>query len=249
MKYKTFKIIRKKFLQRYFKFYHRLEIIGIENIPKGAALIVPNHSGGLDLDIIAISQFCHPSREIHVLIMDKYHYINSMWGRYWVTGGIPLWLRGGIRWQYLNPYLHKKGSQYPGLVCIFPEGHSGLFQLRHVLYKFFPGVVRIALKYQIPIVPTAMVGFHKISPILKAYPQEYGPPDPILFSPITFPFKLLIAFGKAFELDRYYHQKLTKAEEWWIANRLIRPKIAHLLNKYQRIILAKVDIKMNRPPI
>lgn len=181
--------------------------------------------------------------------MDKYHYINSAWGRYWVAGGIPLWLSGGIRWQYINPYLHKKGSQYPGLVCMFPEGQSGLFQWRHILHKFFPGIVRIALKYQVPIVPVASLGFHRAIPIFKEYKQDQGPPDPILFSPIPFPFKLKIEFGESFELDKYYDQPLTKEEEWWIANHIIRPKVATLLGKYTRVELAKVDVRMKQPTI
>ncbi|NVM55221.1 MAG: 1-acyl-sn-glycerol-3-phosphate acyltransferase [Candidatus Helarchaeota archaeon] len=248
MRYETFRKIRKFFFRTYFKFYHRLEVIGLENIPQGAAVIALNHGGGFDLDIVAIN-LCHPTREIHVLIMDKYHYINSMWGRYWIAGGIPLWLGGGIRWQYINPYLHKKGSQYPGLVCMFPEGHSGLFQHRHVIHKFFPGVVRIALKYEVPIVPVTTAGFHKISPILKEYKQEHGPPDPILFPPFTLPFKLKIEFGEPFELDDYYNMKLSKKEEWWIANRIIRPKVAKLRMKYMKVKLAKVDMEMKKPRI
>ena len=249
MKYETFQKIRKFLFRQYFKFYHRLEVRGLDNIPKGAALIVLNHSGGYDMDIVAISHFCHPTRAIQVLIMDKYHYINSAWGRYWVAGGIPLWLQGGIRWQYINPYLHRNGSQYPGLICMFPEGQSGLFQRRHVLNKFFPGVVRIALKYKVPIVPVASVGFHKVSPIFKEYKQEHGPPDPILFSLIPLPFKLIIEFGKPFELSEFYDRNLTKEEEWWVANQIIRPKVARLLSKYRRVELIKVDVQMEEPAI
>jgi 1-acyl-sn-glycerol-3-phosphate acyltransferase len=249
VKYKTFQKIRKFLFRQYLKSYHRLKVIGIDNIPKGTALIAPNHCGGYDLDIVAIGDCCHPTRDIHVLIMDKYHYINSMWGRYWTAGGIPLWLRGGIRWQYINPYLHKKGSQYPGLVCMFPEGQSGLFQQRHIINQFFPGVVRIALKYKVPIVPVASVGFHKAIPILKEHPQEHGPPDPILFSLVPFPFKIIIEFGEPFELTKYYNLELTKAEEWWIANQIIRPKVARIRSKYTRIKLAKVKAKMKRPSV
>ncbi len=249
MKYETFKCIRKFLFGQYLKFYHRLEVKAVENIPKGAAVIAANHSGGYDLDIVVISDFCHPSREIQVLIMDKYHYMYSMWGRYWVASGIPLWLSGGIRWQYINPYLDKKGSKYPGLVCMFPEGHSGLFQKREILNKFFPGVVRIALKYKVPIIPTATYGFQRAIPILKEYPQEHGPPDPILFSLIPFPVKLIVEFGEPIKLNDYYNMKLTKEEEYWIANEIIRPKVAQLRAKYTEVILAKVDVKMKKPEI
>jgi 1-acyl-sn-glycerol-3-phosphate acyltransferase len=249
MKYQTYKRIHRFLFRQYFKLYHRLEVRGIDNIPKGPAIICPNHSGGYDLDIVAISYCCHPTREIHVLIMDEWHYINAMWGRYWTAGGIPLWLSGGIRWQYINPYLHKQGSQYPGLVCMFPEGQSGLFQRRHVLNKFFPGVVRIALKYRVPIVPVATVGFHKAVPILKEAPQEKGPPEPVFLSLIPLPFKITIELGKPFELSEYYGMNLSKAEEWWIANNIIRPKVAALRRKYTKVQLAKVDVKMKRPTI
>ena len=238
---------RKFIFRNYFKIYNRLKVGGVENIPEGPAIITPNHSGGFDLDIVAISHCCHPTRDIEVLIMDRWHYITSTWGKYWTASGIPLWLRGGLRWQYINPYLHEKGSQYPGLVCMFPEGQSGLFHRRHLINKFFPGVVRIALKYEVPIVPTATVGFHKISPILNEKRPEHGPPKPTMMLPIPLPFKAKIEFGKPFELDEYYGQELTKEEEWWIANNIIRKKVAKIRSKYTKVELAKVDIPMKKP--
>jgi len=59
---------RKTVFRKYFKIYHRFEVIGLEHIPEGAALIATNHSGGFDLDIVALSDCCHPTREIHSLI-------------------------------------------------------------------------------------------------------------------------------------------------------------------------------------
>ncbi len=246
MKIETYRRSQKLFYRWYFRFYHRLKVIGLENIPDGAALIAAHHEGGYDLDNHAISS-CHPTRDIHVLDWDKYHYINSLWGRYFLVGGIPLWLHGGIRWNYINPYLHKKGSQYPSLVCIFPEGNSGSLLHRHILWKFFPGVVRIALKYKVPIVPAAMIGFQKASPILISIEQEHAPADPIYFPLITLPFKLKIEFGTPFELDKFYDKDLTREEEVWIANRIIRPKIAKLCMKHRKFLLQKVDFKMKKP--
>mgnify|MGYP006278457613 CR=1 FL=1 len=247
MNYKTFKATRKKLSWFYFTIYHRLEIKGIYNIPNGPALIVPNHSGGYDLDIIALSHCGHPKREIQVLIWDKYHYIKSAWGKYYTAGGIPLWLHGGMRWKYINPYLHPQGSKYPGLVCIFPEGNSGLFSERQIINQFFPGVVRIALEYQIPVVPTTTYGFHKAVPILKSYEQEHGPPDPIIFPPIPLPFKLYIEYGKPFELSEFYNRILTKEEETWIANNIIRPKVAKLRRKYTNVKLLKTNLPLSNP--
>lgn len=247
MKYETYRKVNIKLFRWYYKIYHRLKVIGLENIPNGPALIVPNHSAGYDLDNPAISYCAHPTREIYVMDWEKYHYMNSMWGRYFLVGGIPLWLRGGIRWKYINPYLHKNGSKYPSLVCMFPEGTSGEFQHRHVLWRFYSGVVQIALKYKVPIVPTAMVNFQKACPILKSWEQESGPADPILYSPITYPFKLKVEFGKPFELDKFYDKKLSKAEQLWVANRIIRPKVAKVLMKHTEVKLESPDFEMKKP--
>jgi 1-acyl-sn-glycerol-3-phosphate acyltransferase len=250
MRFKNYQKQRAFISKIYFALYHRLTIRGIENIPRGAALIAANHNGGWDLDNVALTHCGHPTREIQVLIWAKYHYMNEKWGKYFIAGGIPLWLKWQPeQWNYLNPYLHKNGSRFPGLVGIFPEGNSGLFARRHLIREFFPGVVRIAIKYKVPIVPTATYGFHKAVPILKEYKQEHGPPDPIVFVPIPLPFRLFIEYGKPFELQEYYGQKLSKEEETWIANKIIRPKIAELREKYTKVNLMKVNLKMKKPRI
>lgn len=60
MQYQTFRKIHNFLFSQYFKYFHRLEVRGLENIPKGAAIIAPNHTGGYDMDIVAISHCCHP---------------------------------------------------------------------------------------------------------------------------------------------------------------------------------------------
>ncbi len=45
---------------------------------------------------------------------------------------------------------------------------------------------------------------------------------------MTFPFKIIVEFGRPFELKEFYNRKLVKEEDWWIANRIIRPKVAML---------------------
>ena len=233
--------IRKSILRTYFRLYHRLEVSGLENIPEGPALIATNHGGGLDLDILALSYFCHPTREIHSLIASDWHYLNSGWGRYWVGGGIPLWTHGGIRYEYIDPYLREGGEHFPGLAAIYPEGHSGTFKTRHVLGKFYPGVVRIALKYRVPIVPVAMTGFHGASPILWEIERDHGPND-IVCPPFAFPAKLRADFGEAFELEQYYGVELTKAEEFAVANEVVRPRLAELLGRREKVILEDAGV-------
>lgn len=237
---------RKRFFRAYFKLWHRYEVIGLENLPEGAALIAVNHSGGWDLDIVSLKDCTHPTRDIHPLIVQNWHFLNSAWGRYWIGGGIPLWTRSGIRYEYIDPYLDKNGAYYPALVAIYPEGHSSTFKKRHVLNKFFPGVVRIALRYRVPIVPVALIGFHYITPILGEIKRDHAPNDPI-FPPILLPVKLKVEIGAPFELEEYYGKTLSKEEEFWVANEMVRPRIAQLLGKHGNIILEKVDVEMKKP--
>lgn len=221
---------RRAFFRWFFKYYHRLEVIGLDHLPPGPALIVANHGGGMDLDIVALGQCSHPEREIHVLIAESWHYLNHWWGKYYIGAGIPLWTRGGIRWEYMDPYLTPDASA-PGWVAIYPEGGSGSFRDRRRLRPFFPGVVRIALHYRVPIVPAAQIGFHRACPVIHEIPRDHGPGDVIapLFS---FPRKLKIEFGPPFTLDQYFGRDLTRAEETEIANEIVRPRLAAVLQKH-----------------
>jgi 1-acyl-sn-glycerol-3-phosphate acyltransferase len=238
--------IKRSCFRRYFRLYHRLEVIGTEHIPEGPALIAANHGGGFDLDIVSLSRFAHPGRPIHVLIAEEWHYLNSPWGRYWVGDGIPLRTRGGIRWEYIDPYLDKSGDHYPGLVAIFPEGNSSTFWRRHVLGAFFPGVVRIALRYRVPIVPAAMIGFSRAAPILTEIERDHTAGD-VICLPFTFPLKLKIAFGAPLVLDDYDGMILSREEEFWVANEVVRPRLAEVLDRHTKVELAKAGVKMNKP--
>ncbi len=244
--FRKYNQIRKKVFRSYFRIYHRYEIIGLDNIPEGPALIATNHSGGFDLDIVALSDCTHPAREIHSLIAENWHFLNHAWGRYWVGGGIPLWTRGGIRWEYIDPYLEKGGVEYPGLVAIYPEGHSGTFRRRHVLSVFYPGVVRIAVRYRVPIVPVAMIGFHWASPIIGEIERGHGPND-IIPLPFTIPVKLIAEFGEPFELDDYYDRELSREEELRVANEVVRPRISEILKKHTKVVLGETDFEMKKP--
>lgn len=245
-KFARYNFIKRSYFRWYFKLYHRLEVSGEVNIPKGAALIAANHSGGFDLDIIALSHFAHPERPIHALIAQDWHYLNSPWGRYYVGSGIPLWTQGGIRWDYIDPYLDRDGGRYPGLVAIYPEGNSSTFSRRHVLGTFFPGVVRIALRYRVPIVPAAMIGFCNAAPIFREIERDHTPND-VICPPFTFPVKLKIEFGALFELSGYYGMSLSREEESWVANEVVRPRLAELLSRHTKVEFGKTDVEMRRP--
>ncbi len=235
---------KERLLRGYLKYYHRLEVSGQENIPAGPAILCCNHSGGWDLDILTITHCAHPNRQITPLIAQEWHYINNPWGRYVIGAGLPLWTTGeGLKWDFLDDYLLPEGEHADDLICIFPEGFSPAIKDRHKLHKFFPGVVRMALRYSVPIIPTAMVGFAKASPILKTIPKAKTADDIVPLWPL--PFRVKVEFGEPIYLN--YGSKLDKHEEYWVANNIVRPRLAELLGRHQRVELAPVDVEMRKP--
>jgi long-chain acyl-CoA synthetase len=246
LKFARYNRIKKAFLKRYFRYFHRLEVIGRENIPEGPALLAPNHPGGMELDIFALGNCIFEHREITTLVVEYWHFMNHAWGRWYVGGGIPLWTTGGLRYEFIDPYLKGGGENYPGLVCLYPEGNVPHFRDRNKVFKFFPGVVRLAIHYRIPIVPVVMVNFSEACPVIKIYPKKNAPQD-ILCLPFAFPLKLKIEFGKPVYLDDFYGREFTKAEEYWIANEVVKPEFVKLRQRHNKIDVMPVDVEMRCP--
>ncbi len=225
---------RKAILKWYFKLYHRLEVRGLEHIPPGPALIMANHTGGYDLDIMAISDFAVPDRDVIPLIIHAWHYTNHWWGRWFVGTGLPVFHGQGMQYDYYDPYLLPDGECFPGLLAIFPEGNIKRFKDRHQLGVFYPGVLRIAVRYRVPLIPAALVGFDIASPIIRRIPHR-GRADDSVNLPFTFPKKLIIEFGEPMLLDRHYDASYSKEQEFRISNEEIRPRLLELLQKYQKM--------------
>ena len=136
------------------RLYFRIEVDGIENIPrKGPVLIAPNHSGYAGADTIMLSHIIHRR-----------------------TGRIPRIIahRAFFEWSRLVRLLsHSFGlceasyqsgvSQLKAdeLVMIFPEAETGNFKAstqRYKLQRFHTGYLRMALATGAPIVPCLVMG-------------------------------------------------------------------------------------------
>lgn len=148
----VFKIMP-QFLLKMVKGYLRLEIEGLENLPKrGAGIITPNHSGfsGFDAVILANSIYTDLKRIPRV-----------MTHRFWFltkSTAIPAQKLGFTDANYQNGIeLLKKNN----LVILFPEGEQGNFKptaKMYMLQEFKRGFVRMALETQSPIIPTLIIG-------------------------------------------------------------------------------------------
>jgi 1-acyl-sn-glycerol-3-phosphate acyltransferase len=196
-------------LRRLAESWFRVEVRGAENIPlDGSALLVSNHAGTLPLDGMIL----------HTMVYDEI-------GRHVRMLGADLIFK--------TPYLHdlarKTGTTLAcqedaerllasnQLVAVFPEGFKGLgkpYADRYKLQRFGRGgFVAAAIRAQVPIIPTAIVGSEEIYPLIAKAPAlaralglPYVPITPLFpwFGPlgiIPLPSKWIIEFGEAITTD------------------------------------------------
>jgi 1-acyl-sn-glycerol-3-phosphate acyltransferase len=133
--------------------YFRLEVEGLENIPKkGRALLTPNHSGysGFDAIIMGNEIHNHLSRIPRVLTHHLWFFSKATAIPAQKMGFIEATTQNGLK------FLEKNN-----LVVLFPEGENGNFKPtahRYRLQEFRRGFVRMALMTQSPIVPVLIIG-------------------------------------------------------------------------------------------
>jgi 1-acyl-sn-glycerol-3-phosphate acyltransferase len=196
-------------LRRLADSWFRVEVRGAENLPAdGSALLVSNHAGTLPIDGMIL----------HTIVYDEI-------GRHVRMLGADLIFK--------TPYSHdlarKTGSTLAcqedaerllasnQLVAVFPEGFKGLgkpYADRYKLQRFGRGgFVSAALRAQVPIIPTAIVGSEEIFPLIARAPGvarllglPYFPITPLFpwlgpVGMIPLPSKWIIQFGEAIATD------------------------------------------------
>ena len=238
-------------LEFLYKTYFRVETRGLGHIPdEGRALIVANHSGTLPYDgamiMHAVKQEHRARRAVRPLVEDfvfHFPYLGTLMNRI-----------GGVRACQENAERLLVQDQ---LVAVFPEGIKGigkLFRERYQLQRFGRGgFVKLALKCDAPIIPTAVVGAEEIHPMVskitwlaKSFGIPYVPVTP------TFPFlgpvglvplptKWFIAFGEPLYFNAEYGAE--GANDRILVNKLaeqVRTRIQEMLDgllKQRRSIL------------
>jgi 1-acyl-sn-glycerol-3-phosphate acyltransferase len=196
-------------LRRLADSWFHVEVRGAENLPAdGSALLVSNHAGTLPLDAMIL----------HTVVYDEI-------GRHVRMLGADLIFK--------TPYSHdlarKTGTtlacqedaerllESNQLVAVFPEGFKGLgkpYADRYKLQRFGRGgFVTAAIRAQVPIIPTAIVGSEEIYPLITRAPAlaralgvPYFPITPLfpwfgVLGMIPLPSKWIIQFGDAITTD------------------------------------------------
>ncbi|MBD3351110.1 MAG: hypothetical protein GF364_06455 [Candidatus Lokiarchaeota archaeon] len=232
----------RRIIPKFLRYYNRLEVKGIENIPKrGSAIIAPNHSGGFDMDnfaIMSLFDFVKTNNPLR----------KRVWLCYWDKWAVeePAWAPLVQQFSPIPVSLTGKGIPYTlvdkivetgELIAIMPEGHSASIREGYRLWKFYPGVIKLHLRYKIPIIPTACVGFIKAFPILtNIYNPNVVPPwENEIMSQIFRPKKIIISLGKPMFFKDYYDTALTKKQLFRLAAK-VRTHVKNELSKFYKNI-------------
>jgi len=186
--------------------YWRIDHEGMENIPDGKALFVANHRGFMPLDaVMHLSlMFTHRQRVCRFLIIHSLLRTPGMCNFLTKLGGV-------VASQENATKLFEQGQ----LVGVFPEGIRGTFTPYKRTYKLRDfsrsEFARLSVRYQAPVVPTAVVGHAEIFPIIgridsswvvKELGWPYLPIAPMFpLAPIPLPSKWHVRVLKPVPLD------------------------------------------------
>jgi 1-acyl-sn-glycerol-3-phosphate acyltransferase len=230
-------------LNFYYRYWFRVEVEGIENIPtEGGALIVSNHSGALPPDAPMIMQAIrneHPApRPLYML------------GEHWFKGypGVSMLVnKMGLvpaHRENAQRLLHDEGR----LAVVFPEGQKGtrkLYWQRYKLRRFGRGgFVRTAIRAQVPIVPVALIGAEEAMPIfahfkllqkltgLIYFPLTPSFPHFGLAAPLLYmPSKFKIRFMEPIDMAEYPVETIDDPAEIQDISEAIRGRIQRQLDE------------------
>ena len=192
----------------FYRYFHP-EIVGIENVPAGRVLIVPNHSGQLPFDGLVIAVAC-------LLKAEPPRLVRAMAERWFPTLpflGVAMNRAGVVTG---DPLTCKSLLEAENAILVFPEGARGSgkeWSHRYRLVDFGRGFMRLALQTGAPIVPVSVVGAEEsiisivnVKPLAKLLHAPYAPISPLLplLGPLAYvplPTKFHITFGEPMKFE------------------------------------------------
>ena len=198
-----------------YHYWFRVETEGVENLPRGRVLLIPNHAGQIALDAAMIGAACFLEAEPPRVLRGM--------GEYWLPT-VP----------FVNELMARTGSvvgtsknavdllRNEELVIAFPEGIRGMNKLiweRYQLQPFGHGFMRLALETDTPIVPVAVVGSEEqaiaianVRPLARllrmpAFPVTLTWPWCGLLGLVPLPVKYHLSFGEPMRFEGNPHDE------------------------------------------
>ncbi len=137
-----------------YRYYFRVDLRGLENLPEGRVMVVANHAGQLPLDAAMLMTGS-------VLEAEPPRVLRGM-AEYWLPT-LPFFGTIGARIGSVvgTPKNCLDLLRRDEAVIVFPEGVRGLnkpFSRRYRLQRFGLGFMRLALEADAPILPAVVVG-------------------------------------------------------------------------------------------
>ena len=189
--------------------WFRVEVRGAENLPTdGSALLVSNHAGTLPIDGMILQTVVYDEIGRHVRMLGADLIFKTPF-----SGDLARKTGTTLACQEDAERLLASNQ----LVAVFPEGFKGLgkpYADRYKLQRFGRGgFVSAALRAQVPIIPTAIVGSEEIYPLIARVPAlarmlgwPYFPITPLFpwlgpLGMIPLPSKWIIEFGEVITTD------------------------------------------------
>lgn len=214
--------------------YFRVRVHGIENVPAGRVLLVPNHGGQLPIDGILVGLAM-------VLEADPPRIVRGMVERWFPT--LPfvssLFTRCGQVVGDPANCAELLANDQP--IMVFPEGVGGsgkLYAERYRLQRFGTGFVRLAMEAQAPIVPVAVIGSEETYPAIynaKGLAKLMGAP----YLPVTPFWPLLGPLGAVplpVRIDLHFGEPIHVEGDADAPDREVEGRVALVRDTLQRMI-------------
>jgi 1-acyl-sn-glycerol-3-phosphate acyltransferase len=178
-----------------YRYYFRVQTSGWESIPEGQVLLVGSHNGGLS------------APDMHMMMYDwfrrfgvdrpVYGLMHADLSQSFIPGTTLAVKAGAIM---AHPTMAHKALQSGASVLVYPGGVKDLFrphdQRDRICFNNNAAFIKLALRYETPIVPAVSWGAHDTLIVLKdLYPlleklHQFGLPWPGGIDPIVFPLYL-----------------------------------------------------------
>lgn len=191
------------------------KVEGIENIPKDKPFIIAaNHTSYYDALLIPCIIVPKIDIKIHALVHSYYwrplptRFFLDLWE------AMPVFTEKNIISKEKNKLALKKALSYlknNELIMLFPEGTRSDGKLK----KAYPGIARLALTANVPVLPCGIIDANKVMPKGKMLPR---------FA------RCEVKIGKLMFFDKYCNKKINNKLLEYITRRIMK-QIAKLINQ------------------